>query len=208
MEKRKVVSSKTTPETDWNRFIQKVEDQLSSLNRKMDILISKLPPSQSVAVKLPAAPLAPSKPMNVQPPALTQSPAQQDKKRHERPLYQAVCAECRKECEVPFKPSGERPVFCKECFAKRKKGLPAVSQSKPESALFEKTKETASNSSGVAPNAFAKTASPKRHITVVKKGVGKVTVSEIIAPRDAKKSPKKSGKETPDKSKKKFAKKK
>ncbi|MDD5681408.1 MAG: hypothetical protein PHI59_09245, partial [Candidatus Omnitrophica bacterium] len=27
-----------------------------------------------------------------------------------------------KECEVPFKPSGDRPVYCKECFSKRKAG--------------------------------------------------------------------------------------
>jgi len=29
---------------------------------------------------------------------------------------------CNKECEVPFKPSGDRPVYCKECFSKRKGG--------------------------------------------------------------------------------------
>lgn len=42
--------------------------------------------------------------------------------RRERTLYQAVCADCRKNCEVPFKPTEERPVYCKECFAIRKAG--------------------------------------------------------------------------------------
>lgn len=37
----------------------------------------------------------------------------------ERSFTQAVCAECNKECEVPFKPSGDRPVYCSECFSKR-----------------------------------------------------------------------------------------
>ena len=37
-----------------------------------------------------------------------------------REMHKAVCAECQKECEVPFKPSGDRPVYCKECFSKRK----------------------------------------------------------------------------------------
>lgn len=39
-----------------------------------------------------------------------------------RPMefHKAICAECNKECEVPFKPSGDRPVFCKDCFSKRK----------------------------------------------------------------------------------------
>lgn len=34
--------------------------------------------------------------------------------------HKAICAECNKECEVPFKPSGDRPVYCKDCFSKRK----------------------------------------------------------------------------------------
>ncbi|MCK5451357.1 MAG: hypothetical protein KAI70_06295, partial [Candidatus Omnitrophica bacterium] len=25
-----------------------------------------------------------------------------------------------KECEVPFKPRDDRPVYCKDCFSKRK----------------------------------------------------------------------------------------
>jgi len=37
-------------------------------------------------------------------------------------MFKAICADCGKECEVPFKPSGDRPVYCKECFAKRKGG--------------------------------------------------------------------------------------
>jgi CxxC-x17-CxxC domain-containing protein len=37
-----------------------------------------------------------------------------------RQMHKATCADCKKECEVPFKPSGDRPVYCKECFSKRK----------------------------------------------------------------------------------------
>ena len=37
-----------------------------------------------------------------------------------REMHKATCAECKQECEVPFKPSGDRPVYCKECFSKRK----------------------------------------------------------------------------------------
>ena len=37
-----------------------------------------------------------------------------------REMHKATCAECKKECEVPFKPSGDRPIYCKECFAKRR----------------------------------------------------------------------------------------
>lgn len=38
-----------------------------------------------------------------------------------REMHKAVCSECGQECEVPFKPSGDRPVYCRECFAKKKR---------------------------------------------------------------------------------------
>ena len=37
-----------------------------------------------------------------------------------REMHKATCSECNKECEIPFKPSGDRPVYCKDCFSKRK----------------------------------------------------------------------------------------
>ena len=37
-----------------------------------------------------------------------------------REMHKAVCDDCKKECEVPFKPSGDRPIYCKDCFSKRK----------------------------------------------------------------------------------------
>lgn len=37
----------------------------------------------------------------------------------EKTMHQAVCAECSKVCEVPFKPSGEKPVYCSSCFSLR-----------------------------------------------------------------------------------------
>jgi CxxC-x17-CxxC domain-containing protein len=40
--------------------------------------------------------------------------------RQPREMHKAVCADCGKECEVPFKPDGTRPVYCQECFAKRR----------------------------------------------------------------------------------------
>ncbi|MBU0533565.1 MAG: hypothetical protein KJ887_02050 [Candidatus Omnitrophica bacterium] len=39
-----------------------------------------------------------------------------------REMYKAVCAECKQECEVPFKPKDDRPIYCKACFTKRKSG--------------------------------------------------------------------------------------
>ncbi len=34
-------------------------------------------------------------------------------------MFPATCSECRQNCEVPFKPTGDRPVFCSNCFKKQ-----------------------------------------------------------------------------------------
>lgn len=34
-------------------------------------------------------------------------------------MHQAVCAECGKDCEVPFKPTGDKPVYCSNCFGQK-----------------------------------------------------------------------------------------
>ena len=38
-----------------------------------------------------------------------------------REVHKATCSECGAECEVPFKPTEGRPVFCKDCFMKKKR---------------------------------------------------------------------------------------
>ena len=35
-------------------------------------------------------------------------------------MYPATCAACGKETEVPFQPSGARPVYCRDCFQKQR----------------------------------------------------------------------------------------
>jgi CxxC-x17-CxxC domain-containing protein len=43
--------------------------------------------------------------------------------RSEKPeMHQAICAECGRKCEVPFRPSGDKPVFCSDCFGKKEGG--------------------------------------------------------------------------------------
>ncbi|MBI5798031.1 DNA-directed RNA polymerase [Candidatus Woesearchaeota archaeon] len=43
-----------------------------------------------------------------------------------REMHKAVCSDCGKECEVPFKPStgadgNPRPVYCRDCYQNHKK---------------------------------------------------------------------------------------
>ncbi|MBA2553630.1 MAG: zinc-ribbon domain containing protein [Geodermatophilaceae bacterium] len=37
-------------------------------------------------------------------------------RRPPRQLYDAVCADCGKVAQVPFQPTGARPVYCSDCF--------------------------------------------------------------------------------------------
>lgn len=36
--------------------------------------------------------------------------------RRPREMYSAVCAECGRTAQVPFQPTGARPVYCSDCF--------------------------------------------------------------------------------------------
>ena len=104
-----------TVEADIAGLIVRVMQQLTFLDKKIDTLIS-----QAVA--------RPAEPRNF--PAPFQHSGRHE--RHDQPrqdfrervLHKAVCADCSKECEVPFKPTGNRPVYCKECFSRRKDDSP------------------------------------------------------------------------------------
>ncbi len=35
-------------------------------------------------------------------------------------MHKATCSECGKQCEVPFRPDGSKPIFCNDCFNKKR----------------------------------------------------------------------------------------
>jgi len=41
--------------------------------------------------------------------------------RQQREMFPAVCATCGKETTVPFQPSGDKPVYCRDCFQPRER---------------------------------------------------------------------------------------
>lgn len=40
--------------------------------------------------------------------------------REQREMFTVTCSDCGNETQVPFKPDGERPVYCRDCYKKRK----------------------------------------------------------------------------------------
>ena len=38
----------------------------------------------------------------------------------DKEMHKVTCSDCGKETEVPFKPSGDRPVYCRDCYQKHR----------------------------------------------------------------------------------------
>jgi len=101
-------------EPDIVGLITKLQEQLAALDKKLDSLIHR--PMPQPAVTGPA-------PKPVTPPPVhnhSQGNARPNDHHQGRQMYQATCADCKQACEIPFKPSGDRPVYCQECFRRRK----------------------------------------------------------------------------------------
>lgn len=105
--------------------MMRLVERLEGLERKTDQVLSRvsnLPSDMRNAVQYLQRPNASHQPQ--QPPRPDPFPVagHSIEARKERMMYQAICADCRKNCEVPFRPTAERPVYCKECFVIRKAG--------------------------------------------------------------------------------------
>lgn len=119
-------SAKTQAENtpDMDSIIGKMMEHLLVLERKLDTLISRTSerplevrfsnPYQRIGSEEPAH-------RGQQQPAQVNAHRPNNQPR-ERVMHKATCADCQSACEVPFKPSGDRPVYCKECYAKRRNG--------------------------------------------------------------------------------------
>jgi CxxC-x17-CxxC domain-containing protein len=96
-------------EPDLAGQIDSIQKSLAAIERKLDALINR--PQERAPQDRPFQ-------------RFDRHQQARDNSFRERRLFKVICAECGQECEVPFKPSGDRPVYCKECFSKRKGGGP------------------------------------------------------------------------------------
>jgi CxxC-x17-CxxC domain-containing protein len=160
-------------------LMTKIAERLEALEKKTDLVISQTSARFSGGRERPRpVPQSSSSSQSFRQPGPSGRPGEvmpaqahpqgSGRGRREKILYKAVCAECKKDCEIPFQPTGERPVYCKECFSKRKAGNPfKVNDGNPSAPGLPDT--------AVPLNV------PQRQVSVTKKGVGKVTVSEIVS---------------------------
>lgn len=91
---------KQNPKTDVDLLglVGKIQAQLIAVEMKIDTLIGRAMGDVKPAAK----------------------PQANNGNNKERVMYKAICADCQKECSIPFKPSGDRPVYCQDCFSRRK----------------------------------------------------------------------------------------
>lgn len=155
---------KQSKKNDITEALESVKERLVSLENKIDTII------RQTSARTPA-------PNNVQKPfqrfdrpPQTQFEGDRNNmiRRDARMMYKTVCADCKNECEVPFKPSQDRPVYCRDCFAKRKaagnfktrsEGTPKVRPVVPIHAHAVSEEKTDKSGKSIK----RKKASPKRH---------------------------------------------
>ena len=158
--------------------VARIAEKLETLEKKTDLVLSQMS-SRAFEGREHPKPVLPAVvvPQTFRQPEASQrpdptKPAQADsrgpaRERREKVLHKAVCADCHQNCEIPFKPTGDRPVYCKKCFSKRKGNHSFKGDHGDKQAPSLPTATEPDNP-------------PQRKVIVTKKGVGKVTVSEIV----------------------------
>lgn len=54
----------------------------------------------------------------------------------EKQMHQATCDNCGTSCEVPFKPTGGKPIYCRDCFRKMEGSEAPRRFDRPERSRF------------------------------------------------------------------------
>ncbi len=119
--KHKTPAAEPPAQLDLSGAIGKIHQQLAFLEQKLDTLIAK-------SAEKPLERKEYGRPPRRFDNSFRRDRGDRENSFQDRSFTKAICAECKTECEVPFRPSGDRPVYCKDCFAKRKdrEGSPAM----------------------------------------------------------------------------------
>jgi len=84
---------------DIDEVLCDIGERLESIEKKLDMLLGQSQPNSS-------------------PQRRDFSPRGRDHYEPGKSMTKVVCAKCGDTCEVPFRPSGDRPVYCRNCFNK------------------------------------------------------------------------------------------
>lgn len=181
-------SKSSAPETEMPDLVAvmlKLTERLEAVERKMDLVVSQTANRQNFQQNQPRPQhhqpqhnhnqnqFSQPRPQqqfnqprseqnfNRAPQQQQHSQSQNQNRQGGKPMFQAVCADCKKNCEVPFRPSADRATYCKECYSQRKNsGKPSQQQHSGNNSGFPVME--------------------KRQLKVVSNGVGKTVISEMV----------------------------
>lgn len=193
-----MMKRKTKKDSELIEIVSTMQEQLAVLDKKFDQFMTK------TLTELAQA-MAASKPSPVRHvPIQHQTARPVERPGSGRPMYSVVCYSCGDDCEIPFRPSGNRPVYCKSCFAKKKaeqSSKPAIpttfkplapESKRPEPKVEKKvrTKKTTTKKKMTTKKVAPKKKAPTKKKTTVKKKTAvkkKATKKKSIAKKKSKK---------------------
>lgn len=108
----------TSQESEVLKLISKMQVQLFAIDQKLNSIMNRINPE--------------GKPLPNSAVTHTQVSPKPVIEHRQKTMFKIVCADCHKESEIPFKPTEGRPVYCKECFAKRRSGNVPKTETRPQ----------------------------------------------------------------------------
>ncbi len=153
-----------------------IQEQLAQMNQKLDSFMTK---SLTELADARAA----AKPVVIrQAPAQTFTRQPQRDYPPHRQMYAVVCFECGKDTELPFKPNGNRPVYCRKCFAKRKEQS-RISRTTPINLAGPSTTSPIISKTPVPKSKMIKKAAKKKRAPKKKAAAKKASAKKKSAPK-------------------------
>ena len=108
--KKKIVKKKI----DVGDLLVELQAGFDAIEDKLDTLISRTASlSRTISTEYDPS-------FKTRASAAKKPPIPQDRNLRQRKMYKVICAQCKKECEVPFVPISNRPVYCKACYSNRR----------------------------------------------------------------------------------------
>jgi CxxC-x17-CxxC domain-containing protein len=87
-------------------------------------------------------------------------------------MFDATCSKCSKECQVPFRPNGKKPVFCKECFVRPEGDAPRSFDKRDAPRSFDRSADRPRDE---RPAYVAAKATPDPRIDALKRDIETLT---------------------------------
>ena len=112
--KKKTVKKTAKKKIEVEDLLGELQARFNAIEDKLDALLSK----SAVLSRMISTERDPG--FKTQATVTKKFPIPQDRPPRERKMHKIVCAECKKDCEVPFVPRVGRPVYCKACFSDRR----------------------------------------------------------------------------------------